>query len=169
MRSPLEIAVIEFSETFIYILYGKRKSRDVFWPRKWQAIIINWAYLYGSSCPVICSWLLETKQLARCSDLMYYKSFLSYSLPQSLPKAVQRKKAPNGKSTWVAISCSAVRWELWLRPSIQTTLLGSSADWWGQNGETLRRPRKQNMKVNRGYAQLSQLSKQGSVYRNARA
>lgn len=85
------------------------------------------------------------------------KSFLSYSLPQSLPKAVQRRKAPNGKSTWVATSCSAVRWELWLRPSIQTTLLGSSADLWGQNGEILRQLRKQNMKVNRDC--LSFLSK----------
>lgn len=90
---------------------------------------------------------------------MHYKNFLSCSPPQSLPKAVQRKKAPSGKSTWVAISCSAARWELWLRPSTRTTLLVSSADLWGQNGEILRQPRKQNMKVNSSQVQLSQLSK----------
>lgn len=78
---------------------------------------------------------------------MHYKSFLSYSLRQIQAKAVQRRKAPNERLNMSGYILFSSEMRAVIKAQHPDYSLGSSADWWGRSGETLRQPRKRNMKV----------------------
>lgn len=74
-------------------------------------------------------------------------SHFVHSPHQSQLRVCQRRRGRRGRSTWVATSSSAVKWEPSSRPSTLTSPLENSVDWWAQSGGTLRPLRKLSMKV----------------------